>query len=140
MHAGAGEVIPVSSVEQAVLKAARLGKEKTLLSGERKGLMINGFDLGNSPLEYTPEVVGGKTILMTTTNGTRAFGAASTAHTVVCGTLINAAGIAKFCEELNRDVTLLCAGTNGRYSMDDVIAAGGIIDAFKGRNIRIPFR
>lgn len=133
--AGAREVIPVDDVEQAVLSAGQLGKERILLTGERQGLKINGFDLGNSPLDYTPERVSGKTILMTTTNGTRAFRAVSTAHTVVCGTLLNAAGIAEFCQELNMDVTLLCAGTHGRFSMDDAIAAGGIVDAFRNRGI-----
>lgn len=133
--AGAREVIPVDDVQDAVESAGRLGKERTLLAGERNGIRINGFDLGNSPLEYTPEVVAGKTILMTTTNGTRAFRAASAAHTVVCGSLINAAGIAEFCEEQDRNVTLLCAGTNGRFSMDDAIAAGGIVNAFRGRGM-----
>lgn len=135
--AGAREVIPVEDVEQAVAAAGELGTDRTLLGGERRGLKIDGFDLGNSPLEYTAEVVEGKTILLTTTNGTRALRAASAAHTVLCGTLLNADSVARFCSELDQNVTLLCAGTNGGFSMDDAIAAGGIIDAMRARGMSL---
>lgn len=135
--AGAREVIPVDDVERAVAAAGELGTDRTLLGGERHGVKINGFDLGNSPLEYTPEVVAGKTILLTTSNGTRALRAASAAHTVLCGTLLNAESIASFCCEHDNNLTLLCAGTNGGFSMDDAISAGAIIDALRYRSLSL---
>lgn len=135
--AGAREVIPVDDVEHAVAAAEGLGSERTLLGGERHGVRINGFHLGNSPLEYTPEVVEGKTILLTTTNGTRAFRAASAAHTLLCGTLLNAEQIAEFCCDLDRNLTLLCAGTHGGFSMDDALAAGAIINSLRQRSLSL---
>ena len=71
--AGAKRVIPVDTVEEAWELHRRLERERPLLGGERGGLKIDGFDLGNSPESYTPEAVGGRTVIMTTTNGTRAM-------------------------------------------------------------------
>ena len=78
---GAVGVYPTVSAEDAVKLAASLGREDTLLCGERKGVKVDGFDLGNSPAEFTAEVVDGKKLVMSTTNGTRAFSSASEAPT-----------------------------------------------------------
>lgn len=136
MYAGARDIIPAADIEEAEQIARRLGRDSVLLAGERNGLKIDGFDLGNSPSEYTSEVVGGTTIVLTTTNGTRAIqAAAAVSDTVMCGALLNAAAVAELCSERHRHVTLLCAGTNGRFSMDDAIAAGAVIDSFRARGM-----
>src|SRR3989304_5956874 len=69
LASGASEVLFFEQIEEAKAAAARLGKEKSVLAGEREGLPIEGFDIGNSPLECTPEIVKGKTLILTTTNG-----------------------------------------------------------------------
>jgi 2-phosphosulfolactate phosphatase len=130
LMAGAREVIPVASPGDAVSVAQRLGVDRTLLCGERGALRIDGFRLGNSPREYTPEVVGGKTLVLATTNGTAALLAAQPAASVLCGALLNARAVA---EEIiaspARDVVIICAGTHGRFSIEDTLAAGAIIEA-----------
>lgn len=130
LMAGAREVIPVATAADAAAVAHRLGTERTLLCGERASLRIEGFDLGNSPAEYTSEVVGGKTLVLTTTNGTQALLKAQHARRVLCGALLNARAVA---EEIvaggEDDVVLICAGTYGRFSFEDTLAAGAIVEA-----------
>lgn len=130
MMAGAREVIPVASAADAVSVSQRLGTERTLLCGERGSTRIRGFHLGNSPREYTPDVVGGKTLVMTTTNGTLALLKAQPASMVLCGALLNARAVA---EEIaaapERDLHIICAGTLGRFSIEDAITAGAILEA-----------
>jgi 2-phosphosulfolactate phosphatase len=130
LMAGAREVVPVASAADAVGVVQRLGSDRTLLCGERNSLRIEGFHLGNSPAEYTSGAVGGKTLVMTTTNGTAALLRAQQAERVLCGALVNARAVA---EELvaggERDAVIICAGTYGRFSIEDTLAAGAIIEA-----------
>lgn len=128
LMAGAREVIPCSAADEAVKIAHRLGTDRTLLCGERGAQKINGFHLGNSPREYTPEVVLGKTLVLTTTNGTNAILRCKGAARVVTGSLLNARAVARTL--LNeRSVMILCAGTSGCLSLEDTIAAGAVVDA-----------
>jgi 2-phosphosulfolactate phosphatase len=89
LAAGARAVYPTVSTEDAIRIANSLGRDDTLLCGERKGLKIPGFDLGNSPSEFTSESVGGMRLVMSTTNGTRAFLAAEDADRIVAASLMN---------------------------------------------------
>lgn len=125
---GAREVRLFGEVAEA--KAARAAvRGPAVLGGERGGVKIAGFDLGNSPAEYGAERIGGATVLLTTTNGTLAAVAAQGAREVFAGSLLNAGitaqallpGIGK------GDTVLLCAGTEGRISSEDVIGAGAIL-------------
>ncbi|MFC1660684.1 2-phosphosulfolactate phosphatase [Gemmatimonadota bacterium] len=120
---GARGIFPTRSTEEAIKLASSLGREDTILCGERKGLRIDGFDLGNSPREFTPEAVSGKQLVMTTTNGTRAFLAAEAAETVLAASLLNLSAIG---EEISgaSDLAIICAGRQDRFSLDDALCAG----------------
>jgi 2-phosphosulfolactate phosphatase len=128
LRAGAREVIPCLEIDDARAVAAALPGGTAVLGGERGGLRIEGFDLGNSPGEYTPEAVAGRTIVLTTTNGTRALQHARQARQVWVAALVNlgavARGLRRRAAEL--DVHLLCAGTRGQVTGEDVLAAGGL--------------
>lgn len=127
LAAGAPAVYPVEGIEEARQLAAELGG--AALGGERGGLPPEGFQRGNSPLEYraSPD---GKPIVLTTTNGTRAIARAKEggAAAIAAGALVNAKAVASWALGIGSDITVLCAGTHGRFSLDDVIAAGCIVD------------
>lgn len=129
---GARAVIPVADIPDAIALTRTLDRGAVLLCGERQGVRISGFDLGNSPLEYTSERVAGRTLVMTTTNGTRAIVAARDAEEIVIGGILNAASVARMARLSGLPVTLLMAGTQGRFSLEDALGAGAIIDALHG--------
>lgn len=124
---GAAELIPVAEVEAA--RALRERDAGILLCGERGALPIAGFDWGNSPEDFSEERVAGRRIAMTTTNGTRAILAASGAACILIGCLRNARACAQRARETGLPVTVLCAGTAGRFSAEDILAAGAIVSA-----------
>jgi 2-phosphosulfolactate phosphatase len=128
---GATRVVPVADVDDARRRAAELGAA-ALLGGERGGRRIPGFDLGNSPREYTADRVAGRTVVITTTNGTAALHACRGAREIVIGALVNRAAAAAAVRRLagpEADVHLVCAGTDGMISAEDVLGAGAILDA-----------
>jgi 2-phosphosulfolactate phosphatase len=134
LASGAAGVLPCEEINEAKVRAAAI--PGTLLGGERSGIRIEGFDLGNSPAEYTPQRVAGQTIVFTTTNGTRAIRRASQAHTVAVACLANlSACVAAALEAHGRGQTvhLLCAGVRGEVSLDDAIAAGALAQAISVR-------
>jgi 2-phosphosulfolactate phosphatase len=124
LAAGAKEVVPCLEVSEAKRKAARC-KGRKLLGGERGGVSIEGFNLGNSPAEYTSKAVKGKTVFFTTTNGTRAMHVCKPAERVLLAAFTNYSAL---CERLAdvRGVELVCAGTEGHISREDVLLAGAI--------------
>jgi 2-phosphosulfolactate phosphatase len=121
---GAREVLPVESVELAVRRREELGRKEVLVCGERDTLPIAGFDLGNSPLEFKRERVEGETVVMTTTNGTRALIAGSAGGRCMVGALLNAGAVATALAEAGEDALLLCAGREGRFALEDALCAG----------------
>lgn len=125
---GAREVRLFGDIESALSARASL-RPPVILGGERQCVPIPGFDLGNSPSEYVTHKVGGATVCLTTTNGTVATLAAESAHDIYIGSLLNAAATARALlpriQEL--DTILLCAGTEGHISCEDVIGAGAIL-------------
>ena len=123
---GARFVLPTADVEQAVKLAAPYGKSEALIGGERECIRIEGFDLGNSPREYAPETVGGKVVILTTTNGTNALFAARDAGAVYVGCFLNFSAVARAVGEWP-NVSVLCAGNEGRLSLEDYICAGGFV-------------
>jgi 2-phosphosulfolactate phosphatase len=125
LAAGAQCVIPCLDVEEARRVAVSIGPS-ALLGGERGGLRIDGFDLGNSPAEYTRESVGGRTIVFTTTNGTRALAACAGAERVLVGALVNLSAVCRVLAECPR-VELVCAGTRGEMTREDALAAGAFV-------------
>lgn len=134
---GATGVRPVLTVEVARALAAGFGSGSdsgVLLGGERGGLRIDGFDLGNSPLEYARARVAGRRIVITTTNGTAAVDACTDASEVLIGAIVNRAAAAARARELavahgTSNIHLVCAGTDGEVTEEDRLAAGAILDA-----------
>jgi 2-phosphosulfolactate phosphatase len=131
LAAGAREVIPCLEVEDAQRVAAGLPAGQALLGGERGGLKIEGFDLGNSPSEYSPQRVAGRTLVFTTTNGTRAMLHAKAADEILLGALVNQRAVAERCAGQAR-IDLLCSGTKGKITREDVLAAGAITATLTG--------
>ncbi len=124
LAAGGRAIIPVESVEAAVRKKDELGRDGLLLCGERRSRPIAGFDLGNSPLEYTRERVAGRTLLMTTTNGTAALLAGAAGRDCMVACLRNVGAVVEAVVQADADVTLLCAGVEGRFAFEDAVCAG----------------
>lgn len=131
---GARAVIPVGSIAEAL--AIRARQPDALLGGERHGLRIRAaqsggveFDLGNSPREYTPERVSGRTIVLTTTNGTRALQACADAGTVLVGSLLNLrATAARLVADGSPHLILVGSGTGDGMAWEDALAAGALCD------------
>ena len=123
LAAGAKEVIPCLEIEDALALAEQFAHDEILLGGEREGEPIEGFDLGNSPEEYSAERVAGKTIILTTTNGTRAMHHAAKADEILIASFANASAVARRLFE-REHVHVLCSGTDGKISQDDVLLAG----------------
>jgi 2-phosphosulfolactate phosphatase len=122
---GAREVVPFLEVDQALAAAEAAGRSRVVLGGERKGAKIPGFDLGNSPAEYTPEAVRGRRVFITTTNGTRALDHARLAKRVLVGALVNLSAVVESIKGESR-VDILCAGTDGGATREDILAAGAM--------------
>src|SRR5882672_6504844 len=135
LHHGAKAIIPLSEIAEAVaFKNSKLkikNSKSILLGGERNGVRISAgsidFDLGNSPREYTK--VRGKTIVSTTTNGTRALRACAKAQTVLAASFLNLTATAQFIRRENfTNVLLVCAGTGENTALEDVLAAGALCE------------
>jgi 2-phosphosulfolactate phosphatase len=128
LAAGAACVRPCAEVEEARDLAGGMRAGRVLLGGERGGQPPAGFDLGNSPREYTGKVCKGKTVVMTTTNGTRALLRAAEAERVLIAAFVNYSAV---CEQLRQDarpVHIVCAGTEGEVSLEDTLLAGALVD------------
>lgn len=124
---GAHRIIPTIEVEEARALKRSLPEGSVVLGGERGGLMIDGFDLGNTPQDFSAEKVAGRTVVMTTTNGTRAILMALGAEKVYIAALTNAAAMARVLTEGDEDVVLVGSGTERRISWEDSLCAGAII-------------
>ncbi len=129
---GATSVIPVLDIPEAL--AARAADAQALLAGEREGVRIRAtltgsidFDLGNSPREFTPEKIRGRTIVMTTTNGTRALRACAGGRRVLACSFLNLQATADFiCQEGSTDLLVICSGTHEEAAYEDVLGAGAL--------------
>jgi 2-phosphosulfolactate phosphatase len=132
LAAGAAAVVPCLEVEDARRLAAEFPPGGAVLGGERGGLPIDGFGLGNSPAEYSPDRVAGKTVLLTTTNGTRAMYRCRLAKRVLVGAFVNAAAVL---EQLAGPgpIHLVCSGTNNQPGSDDLLLAGLLVDRLRRR-------
>lgn len=128
LAAGAKHVSPCLEINEATNRAKRFSTqgEHPLLGGERAGKRVPSFDLGNSPLEYTNAKVGGRVIFFSTTNGTKAMMRCIGAARVLIGTFVNLTHVFR-AAELEDDVHLLCAGTNGTITREDVLFAGAFV-------------
>jgi len=135
LHHGARAVLPASTTEEALRLAQTIGGSDVVLCGERGGLPIRGFAHGNSPLEMTPDAVRGKTLVMTTTNGTPALLATQGAAAVYVAAAANlgvAASIARDALDARGELLVLCAGRERMFALDDAYTAGRLLGAALG--------
>jgi len=134
LYNGCERIIPVESVEAATNLASSLDRKVTLLCGEKEGKRIDGFDLGNSPLEYSSDVVKGKTAIIATTNGTRAIAKGRGAKEILVASFVNLASVAEYTSKVKQSpVMIVCAGKLGRFSLEDAVCAGMLIERLKDR-------
>jgi 2-phosphosulfolactate phosphatase len=124
LSAGAKSIYPVSSIEEALRLANTFGRDEVLLCGERKCLPIEGFDLGNSPREFTAESVAGKTLVMSTTNGTNVMSLTAGAARVFIGSLLNLGAVVDELARSEVDPVLLCSGREKQFALEDAAFAG----------------
>ena len=115
---GVRSIIPVSEVEEAVDMARQLGNQRVLLCGEREAKPIPEFHLSNSPLEYTADMVSGRVMVILR---------ARDAKQLLIGSLLNASAVAQAARSCGENIAIICAGTYGKFSLDDILCAGAII-------------
>ena len=129
LAAGATEVVPCLEVEEARRVAAGVGPTARL-GGERAGGKIAGFDLGNSPAEYTPASIRGRTLVFTTTNGTRALARCERSARVLIGAFVNFSAVCGELASADR-IALVCGGTDGEVTREDALLAGALATELK---------
>jgi 2-phosphosulfolactate phosphatase len=124
---GVKEIVPVASIEFAVKVSGGMFGGQTLLGGERNTKKIEGFALGNSPFEYTKEVIEGKSIVFYSTNGTKAIAKAKFSEQLFICSFLNITAIAKHLISLNTNLEIICAGRNNSLSLEDSVCAGMLV-------------
>ncbi|MBF2064108.1 MAG: 2-phosphosulfolactate phosphatase family protein [Calothrix sp. C42_A2020_038] len=126
--AAGGEAVQVfSDLDKLMQESENWHPDKRLRAGERGGSKVSGFELGNSPLDCTPEVVHGRRLFISTTNGTRTLQRIQNASAVIAGALINRAAVVKYLVEKKPDnVWIVGSGWEGNYSLEDTVCAGAI--------------
>jgi 2-phosphosulfolactate phosphatase len=127
---GARTVIPFDSTDEVITRSKSFQRSEVILAGERKMRTVPGFDLGNSPSEFTPERVVGRTILFSTSNGTAALLALQGARDVLIGSFLNFSAVLAMVRSACRsgiDVALVCAGSDGQFALEDAVCAGHFV-------------
>jgi len=124
MEHGLKEIIPVATVEEA----RKLQSEGYLAAAERGGQIVDGFDMGNSPYSYMDPALKGKSVVLTTTNGTKAINMAKDKETVVIGSLNNLDTLCEWLIKQRRDILVLGSGWKDKFNLEDTICAGAIAD------------
>ncbi len=127
LTSGAKGVIPTNGPGEAGEMWTKVGSDMSVLAGERNGVKIENFQLGNSPLEFTKESVGGKFVIMTTTNGTAVFSKTYNAAPVLSCALTNISAVAERLANKDKDLIITCAGRDGHFSIEDTLCGGMLI-------------
>lgn len=122
LHSGMEEILPLGSVEEC----ARMKSKGYLTAGERNGLKVEEFDLGNSPYEFIKAEFKGRKIAMTTTNGTAAIQQCQAARKILIGSFLNREALTSYLQDYAENVLLLCAGWKGKVNMEDTLFAGAL--------------
>jgi len=132
MNNGCASMIPVVSTEEASSVGQQTGAN--LFAGERQSIRIEGYQFGNSPLEFSQDKVQGHTIIMTTTNGTVAIKATEGSYRTLIGSFINARAVCQRAMQYDKDILIVCAGTDGYFSLEDALCAGLLVDRLSEKN------
>ncbi|MBM3320969.1 MAG: 2-phosphosulfolactate phosphatase [Candidatus Eisenbacteria bacterium] len=132
LASGAELVVPLASTEDVTRLASTLERKQILLCGERDGVRIEGYALGNSPSEFTAKAVRGKTLLFTTTNGTGAVARSEGAREIVLASLVNLKALVDHLDGKG-DWIVLCSGHRGRFALEDALCAGAIVSRLHAR-------
>ncbi|MFN0150733.1 MAG: 2-phosphosulfolactate phosphatase [bacterium] len=132
---GAEKLIPTATIESAKKFLATLDRESTLLCGERGGRMIDGFDLGNSPRDYTRDAVSGKTVILTTSNGTETIMRLDGAREIIVCGLVNLGAVAETVRG-EAELFIACSGRDHRFALEDAICAGGLVSRLRDLGVR----
>jgi len=128
---GAAGIIPCLTVDDALSVRQEYGSDNCLIGGERGGVKIDGFDLSNSPDDYSTDVVSGKTIGFTTTNGTKALLRCDNADSILIGAFVNFSAVLHQAVSQQQPLHIVCAGTNGAVTGEDVLFAGALAHAVR---------
>jgi len=125
LHNGAASIIPVASVDECI----QLGKEipESITAGERDGRVADGLSYGNSPAEYPADFIAGKTLILTTTNGTRLLHMVKDAASIITGSFLNLQAVCDYLVQQNKSVLLACASWKDRFNLEDALFAGAVI-------------
>lgn len=123
---GCKKMIPVLSIEEARMIATSQ-EEPALFAGERQSLKLEGCDFGNSPFEFSSAKVQDQTIIMTTSNGTAAIKATEGAQHTLIGSFLNATAVCQQAKQYGKDIIIVCAGTDGMFSLEDTLCAGLLV-------------
>ncbi len=121
---GVADIYPVATVDECF----ELGKEGMIMAGERGGIKVDGFDIGNSPFDYMSDEVKGKSVVVSTTNGTRTILASLNADEVLIGAFLNIGVLAEYLKNAQKDVVIHCAGWKGTVNLEDTLFAGALIN------------
>jgi len=121
---GVEKIIPVATIEEA----SEYKKKGYLVGAERNGIALDGFDFGNSPYSYMNDKINGKTIVISTTNGTQAIDAAQKAYKVVIGAFTNITAICDWLDSQNKNILLLCSGWKNKFNLEDSLFAGALTE------------
>ena len=133
---GAKEVIPTENIATAVRVAK--GSKNSILCGERNGRVIDGFKLGNSPLEYTAEVIKDKALIFSTTNGTQAIMKSKFAKNCLLASFVNMSAVVDYVNALDEDFTIICSGKLNDFCLEDAVCAGMLLNKLSvGRNLEL---
>jgi len=132
---GAEAIIPVAHVEECA--AYREKGLDYLLAAERNGEVVAGFDFGNSPFSYTKEKVLGKTVVLTTTNGTYALHLSIKAKKIVIGSFLNLTALCDWLKSQRENILLVCAGWKNNFNLEDTLFAGAVVDQLKESNYKL---
>jgi len=133
---GARTVVPVESAEEAITRGRQFERSQVLLAGERRILPIAGFDAGNSPSEFGASSVAGRTVILTTTNGTHALTNLQGARDIVVAAYVNLSAVStmlRLAARADTDITIVCAGDEGHFSLEDAACAGRYVRAITAR-------
>jgi 2-phosphosulfolactate phosphatase len=132
---GAEAIIPVSQIEECA--AYRDKRLDYLIAAERDGKVVDGFDFGNSPFSYTKEKVAGKTVVLTTTNGTHALHISRGAKKIVIGSFLNLTSLCNWLKKQDENILLVCAGWKNNFNLEDTLFAGAVIEQLRDYDFKL---